>query len=248
VPLALLLAACHGADPDWDLYPLESFALSDLPRPKVISALVGQGADRALTVTFDADLRCPIPLANAVHASVEGVPLVAVPGDVRGNGVGKSCRNASFRIPVADLPRDLPAWTLALDDGTTHWEIRLARPDAPRTLTTEPSVSAGDQLQFRVAPAEDRWVADPPGARPSTVQLTAQTTDPTLTCTTEFEVALPAAPADVLALDVPDDFCPGPAALGLSSSSRRSAVLACPDGVVCRLETGGFVARVQITP
>ncbi len=99
-----------------------------------------------------------------------------------------------------------------------------------------------------MTPPEDRWIADPPGALPSTLQLTSREPDLTRKCLREHAQLLPDAPGDLLEVTPPSDFCTGPAYVGLSGSARRLAVTACPAGVTCRFETSGFVAEVEIRP
>lgn len=242
------VGGCDGADPEWDLYPLESWYLADLPRPVLVAEVVGQGAERALQVRVDAGLPCPIPLATAVTARAGDRPMVAVPGDKRGNGIGLSCRNPTFRIPASELgaPRRLD---VTLTDGRTTWVLGLAAPADARTVVPEAAaVAPGGPVRVRVTPPEDRWIADPAGAMPSMLLLTSREPDVARRCTREHAQLLPAEPGDVLELTVPSGFCAGPAFVGLSASTRRQGVTACPTGVACRFETSGFVAPVDVGP
>lgn len=243
-----VLCACNGADPEWDVYALESWYLADLPRPVLVAEVVGSAADRALLVRLDADLPCPIPLASAVVARAGDRPMTATPGEKRGNGIGLSCRNPTFRISASELgdPRGLD---VTLTDGRTTWVLGLAAPATARTVVPEsPSVAIAQPVRLSVTPPEDRWIADPPGALPSTVQLTSREADLARKCVREHAQLLPELPGDLLEVTPPSDFCTGPAYVGLSGSTRRMAVTACPSGVTCRFETSGFVAEVEIRP
>ena len=244
----LLSGACHGADPDWDMYALQSWKLADLPDPILTVEVVGKGAAAVLEVRLDAGIPCPIPLATAVVAHAGGILMGAVPGDKRGNGIGLSCSNPIFRLPVSQLAAS-DTMDIVLEDGNTRWAVSLSAPLTPRDVIPDrASVAPGQNIRVHVTPSTDRWIADPAGAMPSTLQLTSQQNDPQATCTREAAVPVPPTPSDPLEISVPADFCPGSAFIGLSSSSRRLAVLACPLQVSCYFEISGFVAEITILP
>lgn len=234
----LLLFACHGADPEWDLYPLMSYALADLPTPR----LVFQRTPSELTVVPEGDLPCPIPLSGSVRGQAGAERMVLRPGSIHGTGLGSAC------IPsLLAIPRDrVPPGPLGVEitDGNTTWEVTLADPLAERRLVVRGSVVAGAPLEVALTPTTDRWVETPPGRDPTRLVLAAVT--PGASCRSEAEEVVGPIPSGDLIFAVPADFCPGPAYLTLSTSLRRSAVLACPAGVPCHFDPGGFAASVEV--
>ena len=66
-----------------------------------------------------------------------------------------------------------------------------------------PSVALGDVTPSERDPLEDRWIADPPGALPSTVQLTSREADLGRKCVREHAQILPELPGDLLEVMLP---------------------------------------------
>jgi hypothetical protein len=217
-----------------------SYDLADLPGPRLV---VQVGADE-LTIALEGDLPCPIPVSSAVEGELAGVPLALRQGSIHGTGMGAACLPTVLTAPRAAIPAGPVA--LTVHDGRTTWEIALADVLAERALVPTGPVAPGGTLEVEVSPASDRWIPDPAGAAPTALLLTSRAPQPDSTA--EFESPVPATPGPRLALEVPAAFCSGPAFVALSTSARRSAVQACPEGVTCRFDPGGFAAVVEVVP